>query len=287
MFSRSRRVSARALSVRLVDDEDVGDLEQAGFAGLDGVPPAGGHHHDRGVGRAGDLHLHLAHADGLNQDGPPAGGSQHADRRGSGDGQPALVAPGGHRPDEHPVVQGVPLHADAVAQNGATREGRRRIHREDADPTPPARTPVMTRAVRVDFPAPGAPVMPMTCCTLALGAKVILLTSRAGSPPRSTSERSRPSAALSPACAAASSSRGSRRPRAGGATLASPGGMPVQYGGGIRRLACPCGDRQLRPRLDPPGCEPEEAPARFGGLRAGRGPGRAARSAAQVWRAAP
>ena len=131
----------RALSVRLVDDEDVGDLEQAGFAGLDGVPPAGGHHHDRGVSRAGDLHLHLAHADGLNQDGPPAGGSQHADRRGSGDGQPALVAPGGHRPDEHPVVQGVPLHADAVAQNGATGEGRRRIHREHADPTPPGPHP--------------------------------------------------------------------------------------------------------------------------------------------------
>ena len=65
-------VGARA--VGLVDDEDVGDLEQARLVGLHGVAPARVHDHDGGVGGAGHLHLDLAHADGLDQHPRPAGG---------------------------------------------------------------------------------------------------------------------------------------------------------------------------------------------------------------------
>ena len=63
-----------------------------------------------------------------------------------------------------PCVEGVALHADAVAENGATGVGRGRVDGQHADPTRPRPgPPVISRAVRVDFPAPGAPVMPMTC----------------------------------------------------------------------------------------------------------------------------
>ena len=52
--------------VGLVDHEDVGDLQQPGLVGLHRVAPARVDHHDGGVGRAGDLDLDLAHADGLD-----------------------------------------------------------------------------------------------------------------------------------------------------------------------------------------------------------------------------
>src|SRR6476659_6411714 len=52
----------RSLTVGLVDDEDVTDLEDAGLGGLDAVAHAGGEEHDRRVGQARDLDLGLADA---------------------------------------------------------------------------------------------------------------------------------------------------------------------------------------------------------------------------------
>jgi hypothetical protein len=47
--------------------------------------------------------------------------------------QAAEVASGGHAPDEHAVVFGVRLHADAIAQHGAAAIRAGRIDRQDAD----------------------------------------------------------------------------------------------------------------------------------------------------------
>ena len=82
-------------AVGLVDDEDVGDLEQAGLVGLHGVAPAGVHHDDGGVGRAGHLDLDLADADGLDR-------APTASRRRRGRGPPRGVA--SDRPPRWPRV---------------------------------------------------------------------------------------------------------------------------------------------------------------------------------------
>src|SRR5690606_19794725 len=62
------------------------------------------------------------------------GGVEDAHGLGGGEGEPAEVAPRGHRADEHAVVEGVVLHADAVAEDGTARERRRRVDGQDRDP---------------------------------------------------------------------------------------------------------------------------------------------------------
>ena len=57
----------RAGLVALVDDDEVGDLEQAGLDRLDLVAHLGRLEHDRRVGRGRDLDLALARPDGLEQ----------------------------------------------------------------------------------------------------------------------------------------------------------------------------------------------------------------------------
>ena len=57
-----------ALAVGLVDDEHVGDLEQARLDRLDVVAQAGDRHDDRRVRRPHHVDLVLPDADGLDQD---------------------------------------------------------------------------------------------------------------------------------------------------------------------------------------------------------------------------
>ncbi len=85
-------VDARA--VGLVDDEDVGDLEEPGLVRLDGVPPAGVHDDDRGVGGPRHLDLDLADADRLDHDPRPPGRVEHPDGLERGERQAAEVARG-------------------------------------------------------------------------------------------------------------------------------------------------------------------------------------------------
>ena len=70
----------RAVAVGLVDHEHVGDLHQPGLAGLHRVAPAGVDDDHARVGPAGDVHLHLADADGLDDDPRPPGGGEDAHR---------------------------------------------------------------------------------------------------------------------------------------------------------------------------------------------------------------
>ena len=120
-------------AVRLVDDEHVGHLEQSRLVRLHGVTPARRHHDDGGVGRRRDLHLHLADADGLDDDHFEAGGAEQAHGVGRGQGQPAEVPPGRHGPDEDGRVERVLAHPDPVPEDGAAAEGRGRVHRQDRE----------------------------------------------------------------------------------------------------------------------------------------------------------
>ena len=94
------RSAIGSLQVGLVDGEDVGDLQDAGFDGLDVVAQAGGCDDDGGVGCLGDLHLRLARPHRLHEDHLEARRVQHLDRVAGGPGQPAQAAPAGHASDE-------------------------------------------------------------------------------------------------------------------------------------------------------------------------------------------
>ena len=130
---RSRRVSVDARPVGLVDGEDVGDLHQAGLGRLHAVAPPGVDDDDGRVGLAGDLDLDLPDADGLDDDPAVPERVEQADRLRRRQRQPAEVAAGRHRADEHARVGGVVLHPHAVAEDGPAGERRRRVDGEHGD----------------------------------------------------------------------------------------------------------------------------------------------------------
>src|SRR5450759_1295409 len=101
--------------IGLVDDEDIGDLHDAGFDGLDIVAHAGDEDDDGDLGEGGDLDFVLADADGFDDDVIPAGGVHEAGEIGGGSGEAAHGAAGGHGADEDSRVGVVLLHADAIA----------------------------------------------------------------------------------------------------------------------------------------------------------------------------
>ena len=134
--SRSTPGVGTARPVGLVDHEQVGDLHQPGLVGLHRVAPPRVDHHHRGVGLAGDLDLDLTDADRLDQHHVEADDVEHPGRLGGGHGQATEVPPGGHRADEHVVVERVVAHADPVAEDRPTGERRRRVDGQHADPAP-------------------------------------------------------------------------------------------------------------------------------------------------------
>jgi len=120
-------------AVGLVDDEDVGDLQDAGLDRLHIVPQSGRLHDQGGLRLMGDIHFALARADRLDENGVEAGGIQRADGVGGGAGQPAQTATGGHAADEDAGIASQVAHADAVAQDRAAGEGAGRVYGDDAD----------------------------------------------------------------------------------------------------------------------------------------------------------
>jgi hypothetical protein len=70
--------------VRFVDDEDIGDLDDAGLERLDVIAGAGVVHEDRGHGGAGDFDFVLACADGLDDYDVEAESVHHGHHVGDG-----------------------------------------------------------------------------------------------------------------------------------------------------------------------------------------------------------
>ena len=119
--------------VGLVDDDDVRDLHDAGLQRLDRVAGAGHQHEDDGVGVIDDVDLGLADADGLQEDVLAAGGVHQQRGLQRRLAEPAERAAVGHRADEDARVEEVVGEADAVAEQRAVRERRRRVDREHGD----------------------------------------------------------------------------------------------------------------------------------------------------------
>ena len=80
-----------------------------------------------------------------------------------GAGEPAEVPRVAERADEDAGVGGVILHPDPVAEDGAAGEGARGVDGDHADRLARlAGSAAISRSVRVDLPAPGEPVIPIT-----------------------------------------------------------------------------------------------------------------------------
>ncbi len=122
----------RARQVRLVDEQQVGRLDDPGLEGLDDVPGAGLQDEHDQVGAGQHVQLRLADPDGLDEDPVHPERVEDLRRVGRGGGEAPVALAAGHRADEHAVVADQALHADAVAQERAAREGARRIHGDDA-----------------------------------------------------------------------------------------------------------------------------------------------------------
>jgi hypothetical protein len=90
-----------AFAIRLVHDEDVGNLHDAGLERLHLVAGAGHERHHRDVGGADDVHFILAHTDGFDDDDVLAGGVEDEGDVARRTCQAAQVAPCRHAPDEH------------------------------------------------------------------------------------------------------------------------------------------------------------------------------------------
>ena len=117
------------LQVRLVHHEDVRDLQDPGLDHLHTVAEVRGQHDHGRVRHRGHLQLGLADAHRLEDHRVKAEGPEQPDRLARGQRQPAQVPARPHAPDENLRVERVPLHADAVAQDGPSGERRVRVGR--------------------------------------------------------------------------------------------------------------------------------------------------------------
>ena len=123
----------RPVSVALVHDEQVGDLEESGLRRLNAVAHAGGKQHNCGVGGRCDVDLGLSDTDGFHQDDVEAGRLENANRLRRGGSHTAELPARRHRPDEDIRVGGVRLHANAVTKQRPTSEWRSRIDGKHTD----------------------------------------------------------------------------------------------------------------------------------------------------------
>ena len=184
---------------RLVDHQDVGDLEQSRFHGLDVVAETGRGDDDAHIRHFGHVDVGLAGADRLEQDDVLAGGIERVDHAHRGRAQAAQMSAAGERAHEHAVVVERRRHADAVAQDGAAGDRAGRIDGDDADGLA-LRAQVLGIGVderRLARP-PGGPVKPTTSACPRCGC---IASSRRGAAAdrRSSSVTAREVARRSPA----------------------------------------------------------------------------------------
>lgn len=122
-----------AFAVGFIDDEDVGDLHDAGFEALDVVAHAGDEDDDGDVGQAGDLDFILADADSFEEEDVLAAGLDEEGYVSGGVREPAEGAAGRHRAGVKAGIAEALLKADTVAEDGAAGEGTGGIDGDDAD----------------------------------------------------------------------------------------------------------------------------------------------------------
>src|SRR5919108_1129384 len=122
-----------ALAIRLVDAEQIRDLEDPRLDRLDVVAEPRHHHDHRRVRQPADFHFVLPDADGLHDDDVLAHRIENADAVAGRAGQSAELPARRQRADEDAGIERMVLHADAIAEDRAAGERARRIDGDDAD----------------------------------------------------------------------------------------------------------------------------------------------------------
>jgi hypothetical protein len=127
-----RRAAREAFEIRLVDEEDVGPLEDARLHELDEVPCRGLSDEDQRLDEVDDAGLGLPDADGLDEDRVEGGGEDVEARAGDLREAAELIA-GGERAQEDPGVSRRGAETEAIAEERAAGLPARGIDGEDAD----------------------------------------------------------------------------------------------------------------------------------------------------------
>ena len=122
----------RSLAIAFIDNEDVGDLHDAGLDGLHIIAHAGNQDHHRDIRQADNVNFILAHAYGFHQHHVLAAGIEHRGHVSGGARQAAQKSARRHAADVDAGVRMVRLHADAIAENRPASVRTGRINRDDA-----------------------------------------------------------------------------------------------------------------------------------------------------------
>ena len=120
--------------ISLVDDQDVGDFDDARLDGLNVVTRSRKREEAHRVDDRRDVDLLLPHPGGFHQDHVEPDGIEHTHDPSRRPRQTTLGATVGHAADEHAGIEVAIAHPDPVAENGAARVGTGRIHRDDCHP---------------------------------------------------------------------------------------------------------------------------------------------------------
>lgn len=123
----------RAGEVGLVNNEDIGDLEQAGLLPLQFVAGFGLEEENEDIDESTDGGIALPRADGFDEDNLEAEGLDEPDEGVEMGSQGPLPSGGGETADEDAVVIGSRGHAEAIAEEGTTGERTLRIAGENGD----------------------------------------------------------------------------------------------------------------------------------------------------------
>jgi hypothetical protein len=107
--------------VRLVDGDDISDLEQAGLDRLNSVAKPRGLNDDYGIGKRRDIGAVLAGPDGLNENQWVACGIHEVHEPRGRPGKTTLTTATSHAPDKDSIVRIAVHHANAIAENRAAR----------------------------------------------------------------------------------------------------------------------------------------------------------------------
>ena len=122
-----------AFLVGLVDDEDVGDLHDAGLHYLHVVAHSRREDEADRVRYLHDVDFGLPDADRLYDDRVEAAGVEYERGLVRAAADAAEISARAHAADEDALLDRVVLHAQAVAENSAASEGARRVYRYYAD----------------------------------------------------------------------------------------------------------------------------------------------------------
>ena len=113
--------------IRLVDDEQIRDLQQARLDRLDVVSLPRSEDDEHRVGHPHDVNLVLPHADRLDEDRVAARGVHQVDGVAGGATQASRTASARHRTNEHGGIEGVLLHPNPVTQDRPAAEAAARV----------------------------------------------------------------------------------------------------------------------------------------------------------------